>query len=162
MPICHSMEVRRANVDDAVAIVDDLWLPFAREMEELDNYNALAADARDAAIEHRREKLSDPKYCVHLAVEDGTFVGHTSAEIQASAPVFERGATLAISEVYVRPDWRRQGIASALLDALEDWGKKREYETVSLSVNVDNRAAKAFYEEFGFEPKRLKLVQWTP
>lgn len=152
------MEICQASRDDAVAIVEELWLPFAREMAELDDYNALAAGAREVAIEHRREKLSKAEYCVQLAVEDGTFVGLASAELQASSPVFERGSTLGISEVYVRPKWRRQGIASALLDTLEAWGNEREYETVSLTVNANNHAAKAFYEDWGFETKRLKLV----
>jgi GNAT superfamily N-acetyltransferase len=152
------MEIRQASSDDAVAIVEDLWLPFAREMADLDDYNALAADAREAAVEHRREKLSHAEYCVHIAVEDGTFVGFASAELQASSPVFERGLNLGISEVYVRPEWRQQGIASALLDAIEAWGDERKYETISLTVNANNHAAKAFYEDWGFETKRLTLV----
>jgi GNAT superfamily N-acetyltransferase len=153
------MEIRQATRDDAVAIVEDLWLPFAREMAELDDYNALAAEAREDAVEHRREELSQADYCVQIAVEGGTFVGFASAEVQASSPVFERGANLGISEVYVRPEWRQQGIASALLDAIEAWGNEQEYETVSLTVNANNHAARAFYEDWGFETKRLKLVK---
>lgn len=153
------MKIRRASLEDAVAIVDDLWLQFAREMEELDDYNTLAADARDAAIVHRQEKLASSQYCVQLAVDDGELVGHVAAEIRASSPVFERGDTLAISELYVHPDWRRQGIGSALMGAIEYWGNEKGYETVSLSVNVGNHAGKAFYEELRFEPKRLKLVK---
>jgi hypothetical protein len=98
------MEIRQASRDDAVALVEDLWLPFAREMAELDDYNALAAAAREDAVEHRREKLSQADYCVHIAVEEGTFVGFASAELQASSPVFKRGPNLGISEVYVRPE----------------------------------------------------------
>lgn len=152
------MEIRQASKDDAVAIVEDLWLPFAQEMAELDDYNALAADAQEAAVEHRKEKLSQADYCVQIAVEDGTFIGFASAELQESSPVFERGSNLGISEVYVRSQWRQQGIASALLDAIEAWGNEREYETVSLTVNANNHAAKAFYEDWGFETKRLTLV----
>ena len=33
------MEIRQASRDDAVAIVENLWLPFAQEMAELDDYN---------------------------------------------------------------------------------------------------------------------------
>lgn len=155
------MEIRQASRDDVVTIVDELWLPFAREMARLDDYNALASDIREDAIEHREEKLTQAEYCAQIAVEDDTFVGLATGEVRPSAPVFERGATLAISEAYVRPDWRQQGIASALLEALEAWGDKQGYETASLSVNADNHAAKALYESLGFEAKRCQMVK-TP
>ena len=153
------MQIRQATTDDAAAIVDDLWMPFAEELAELDEYNALASDIRSDAIEYREEKLAQSDYCVQLAVEDGAFVGFASGRVKSSPPVFERGAALAISELYVRPDWRRQGVASSLLDALEAWGDERGYETVSLSVNADNDAAKALYESVGFEVKRVKMVK---
>ncbi|WP_430503515.1 N-acetyltransferase family protein [Haloparvum sp. PAK95] len=153
------MKIRQARSDDAVSIVDELWIAFAREMAKADQYNALASDFRTNAIEHRKEKLSQENYCAHLAVEDSVLVGFVAGEVQPSPPVFERGATLRINEVYVRPDWRRQGIASELLEALEAWADKREYDTVSLSVNADNHAAKALYENFGFETKRLQMVK---
>lgn len=153
------MHIRQASPEDAVAIVDELWLPFAREMEAMDEYNALAADVRPAAISHRKKKLSQENYCSLLALEDDALVGFTSGEIRDSAPVFDRGATLAISEAYVRPEWRQREIGSALLAALEAWGDKRGYETASLSVNADNHAAKALYERRGFEIKRLQMVK---
>ncbi|WP_114579491.1 GNAT family N-acetyltransferase [Saliphagus sp. LR7] len=153
------MEIRQASSDDAVAIVDELWMPFAKEMAKLDEYNVLASDIRADAIKHREEKLSQANYCAQLAIEDDAFVGFTTGEVQPSAPVFERGATLAISEAYVRPEWRQQGIASSLLEALEMWADERGYETASLSVNADNHAAKALYECLGFEAKCLQMVK---
>jgi len=112
------MEIRRATVDDAVALVDDRWLPMAREMAELDKYNALADDVRDDAIEYRRETLAQPEYCIRIAIEDGAFVGFASAEVTPSPPVFDRGADLGINELSVRPERRRRGIATELLDAV--------------------------------------------
>lgn len=155
------MKIHEADSDDAASIVEDLWLPFAREMETLDDYNTLTDDPRSAAIAHREEKLSAETYCTLLAVEDGEFVGFTSGEIRPSAPVFERGATLAISEAYVRPEWRQRGVASELLAALESWGDEQGYETASLSVNANNRAAIALYESLGFEIRRHRMVK-TP
>ena len=153
------MDIRQANIDDAVTIVDELWLPLAREMAELDGYNALATDIRPDAIEHREEKLAQSNYCVQLAVEDGSLIGLTSGEIQPTATVFERGPTLAISEAYVRQEWRRQGIASALLEALEAWAEDRGYDTAHLWVNKDNQPAHALYESCGFEIKRHQMVK---
>ncbi|MXR40528.1 GNAT family N-acetyltransferase [Halobaculum sp. WSA2] len=128
-------------------------------MENLDDYNTLASDIRTDAIDHRGKNLSQANYCAQLAVEHDSFVGFTTGVVRPSAPVFERGATLAISEAYVRPNWRQQGIASALLRTLEAWADERGYETVYLSVNKNNHAAKALYEPFGFEAKRLQMVK---
>lgn len=154
-----SMKIRQASRDDATAIVEDLWMPLAKEMSEVDDHHKLASDAREAAIEHREEKLSQQDHCTHIAIEGGTFVGHASAGMQASAPVFARGNDLRISELFVRPGWRQQGIASALLDEIEAWGDDWDYDTISLSVHPDNHAAKALYEKRGFDIKGLELVK---
>ena len=55
-----------------------------------------------------------------------------------------------ITNVAVRPDCHRQGVAAALLDALEAQGKERELAFLTLEVRQSNAPARALYEKLGY------------
>ena len=57
-----------------------------------------------------------------------------------------------ISNVAVAPDYRRQGVASALIRALLERAAERELSFVTLEVRESNAPAIALYEGFGFAP----------
>ena len=57
-----------------------------------------------------------------------------------------------IEDLYVRPQARRQGIASALLEAA---GKRCTERNISyVEVQVDDDEAESFYAALGFEPEK--------
>lgn len=59
-----------------------------------------------------------------------------------------------ISRVYtleVKPEFRRKGIASKLLQTLENEFKKRGVTLTILEVEVDNTAALNLYRKFGYK-----------
>lgn len=53
--------------------------------------------------------------------------------------------------VFVHPDYRGAGIGTRLLRALFGLGRQRGVETVWLSVQRSNRAARHLYQSVGFE-----------
>ena len=55
-----------------------------------------------------------------------------------------------ITNVAVRPDCCRQGVAGGLLDALEAQGKERELAFLTLEVRQSNAPARALYEKLGY------------
>ena len=76
-----------------------------------------------------------------VAVSGGDVVGVASgAAVPADAWY--------VSAVATAPQWRRRGVASALLDALD---KTRGYNAALLHVVETNVAARALYERRGFE-----------
>jgi GNAT superfamily N-acetyltransferase len=154
------MELRRLDDSDLPAFVDDCYLPFAREMATMDDYNRLAEEGRvrEENLAYRREQLSDPDTRIWVAEsEDGALVGYTCASVEASPPIFTRGATLSLAELYVVPDRRGEGVADALFDKAAGWGRERDCERLGLSVNAENERARAFYERRGLDLRRLKL-----
>ena len=55
-----------------------------------------------------------------------------------------------ITKVAARRDSRRQGVAAALLDALEAQGKERELAFLTLEVRQSHAPARALYEKLGY------------
>ena len=55
-----------------------------------------------------------------------------------------------ITNVAVRPDVRRQGIARSLLQTVLDAARRRRFKMVVLEVRPSNQHALSLYESFGF------------
>lgn len=150
------MEVRRLVEEDVTALVEELWLPFAREMADLDAYNALAEDVREDALAYRRERLAAAA-AVTFVADDGGLIGYTALSHSEPPSVFARGPAVSVEEVYVAPERRGEGVATVLLERAEAWGRERGCERATLSVNADNATARALYEDRGYGVRRLKM-----
>jgi ribosomal protein S18 acetylase RimI-like enzyme len=74
--------------------------------------------------------LGDPATAIGRAVLTGRWVG--------------------LSAVEVDPALRRQGLGSAIVDALLRWGAERGARSAYLQALADNRAALALYARYGF------------
>ncbi len=56
-----------------------------------------------------------------------------------------------IGGVYVRPAWRGQRLAMALIEACHNWAKKNELVSLKLAVVTTNLAALQVYKRLGFQ-----------
>lgn len=56
-----------------------------------------------------------------------------------------------IAELYVREEYRRQGVATKLMNYIENIFKERNIKKFQLLTGKDNTAARAFYEKFGYK-----------
>ena len=61
--------------------------------------------------------------------------------------------------LYVDPEHRRRGIASALMHHAEDWTKKRGDRKLSLQVFVQNQPALNLYQKLGYQPQSISMVR---
>jgi ribosomal protein S18 acetylase RimI-like enzyme len=90
------------------------------------------------------------------AIADGTAViAEEAGEPIGFAAGLSRGDRVAeLTELYVVPDARRSGVATALVRAVF---AALGAEYVHVAVGVDNDAARKFYRGLGFQPERLIL-----
>jgi ribosomal-protein-alanine N-acetyltransferase len=64
--------------------------------------------------------------------------------------LWEIGHEIHITNLAVHPEWRRQGVARALLDAALGEGRVRGVELAFLEVRPTNAEALSLYESLGF------------
>lgn len=151
------MNVRELREGDVEALIAELWLPFAEEMAEMDAHNELAGSVREEARSYRRDLLADDDTVTFLAEDDASLVGYAVGAYGESPPVFARGPATNVEELYVRPERRKEGIGSELLDRLKGWARARDCERLTLSVNARNDAALETYRARGFSIRRHKM-----
>ena len=87
-------------------------------------------------------ELTNPLACWLVAEEDGVVAGY----IGSQTVVGESD----MMNVAVHPDFRRRGIAEALINNLIEELKKRESRCLTLEVRASNEPAKQLYEKLGF------------
>ncbi|WP_424006665.1 GNAT family N-acetyltransferase [Haloferax denitrificans] len=168
------MGIRPLRADEVEALVDDLWLPFAAEMGDIDGYDALAedVDARAEALDYRTEQVETEGVQTFVAVADGesaaesgagpdsderSLRGYVTVAASESPPVFARGPVAKVKDLYVAPAARGEGVGTELLERAHEWGRDRGCERAALSVHADNDAARSCYESMGYETRYLKL-----
>lgn len=61
--------------------------------------------------------------------------------------------------LYVTPEHRRKGIATALLKQAQAWAQARGDRQIGLQVFADNPSAIALYRKFGFQTHSLWLTK---
>lgn len=151
--------------------IEDLWLPYNRELEATVDQFALAADV-DLITEElpfRLDRVDTEGYRTWIAVDGSTdaatladmggeFAGFIAAEIDEAPSVFDRPDRLFICDIYVDESYRGTGLANELFDRLQVWARETGCEEFSLDPHADNDRAIAFYEKLGFETTQYHMV----
>ncbi len=92
-------------------------------------------------LQDELENLSASYICAQM--EDGTVLGYAGLTV-----VLDEGY---INNIAVRKEYRRMGVAAALLDVFLRFGKANELAFLTLEVRKSNVPAIAMYLKHGFE-----------
>ena len=106
------------------------------------------------------EKDIKKKNSKFLVIEDeGKIVGYIFGEIRDdSHPLFKRPKTGELNDIAVLNAYKGQGIASKLWKELLNWFIEKKCEMITLSVNFNNKAQKA-YKKWGFDVFYLRMIK---
>ena len=98
-----------------------------------------------------RKRLAEPSEGLYLlaACVDGEVVGNLGLETSPDRPRMRHVGSIGMA---VRDDWQGRGVGTALMEAALDLADNwLNLTRIELRVYVDNPAAVALYERFGFE-----------
>jgi diamine N-acetyltransferase len=110
----------------------------------------LAAFLRNHSVENWTTELTDPRFSVRIAEQDGEAVGFAKVG-PPSLPFEVTGPTAELRQLYVLGPWQGAGVAQVLMDWVFEASRRRGAGQVYLSVFVDNIRAQRFYARYGFE-----------
>ena len=139
------MNVRRATEDDRETLYT-LWDEWVERESPVPSWVEGAREGTRAGI--------------NTAVSSGSAViAEERGEVLGFACAVMQGLQIGdLTELYVRPEARRRGIARELVRAVVAELSERGATFVTGGVALDNAAARSFYENAGFRPVELRLV----
>jgi RimJ/RimL family protein N-acetyltransferase len=132
-------------------------------LEALQNHpTAFGQDYTEAAARPRKYweealTINDDEKAIYLAEQEQQLIGMTGI----SRVLHKRASHSAnVWGVYVRPEWRGNHIAEALIHSCLTWAKEKNVVVVKLGVLANNQSAVRCYERCGFktygvEPKGI-------
>ena len=92
----------------------------------------------------------------HVALADGIVVGYI-----AGHRTTRNGCDGEVQYLLVSPEWRRRGIATALLRLLADWFQTQAAQKVCVPIAADSPAeARPFFESMGAQPLKRNWYAW--
>ena len=92
----------------------------------------------------------DPDVEIFVFDVGGTPVGLCIVRIDRAPPILEETERAEITDVGVRPEWRRRGVARGLVEAAHAWVRDRGVARVEIQVATGNREGQAFWRSLGY------------
>lgn len=138
--------IRPAEAQDAAIIHS-----FVTELEEMDF-------DRELFNQHYQHNIAD-KGNIYLVAMDPNeaVIGYLSCHGQIL--LHHGGKVFEIQEMFVRADYRGQGIGEKLVRALEDKLADHSYQSLEVTTNNKRMATREFYKKNGFIETHIKFTK---
>ena len=145
------LKIRKAHLADA-PVIADFNIRLAEESEQLRLDRACVAAGVDAL-------LSDPAKGIYYVAEcNGTVVGQLMITYEWSD--WRNGNLWWIQSVYVKQEFRAQGVFKALFRHLENLARTSdEVAGLRLYMHADNERARKTYERVGMRHSQYEVFE---
>jgi GNAT superfamily N-acetyltransferase len=92
----------------------------------------------------------DPDVEIFVFDQAGTPEGMCIVRIDRAPPILEETERAEITDVGVRPEWRRRGVGRLLVEAAQTWVRERGVARIEIQVAAGNREGQAFWRALGY------------
>lgn len=137
------------------ADMEALCTLFSAYLDALPRLGLRYAPRHEGVAELIASRVKSRRTLLAAAEEEGVLLGFICAGIRRVGGEYlceGRGAVGYVDDIYVRPESRGRGIASALADRAEAWMAESGAAAVELHVLLQNPAGTAFWRSRGMEP----------
>lgn len=148
--------LRMAMAEDLPQL-DGLWRALYRQQHETGMLLTVPQDGFDAWVASLSPMLGRFAMVV-LAEYEGRIAGFLAGRVRALPAYFGGQPAGFVSDVYVDPDFRRRGIAEAMVHAGIQWFEESGITRIELQVVVANEDARRLYRRLGWKEELLQMV----
>jgi GNAT superfamily N-acetyltransferase len=143
------MKIREARPKD-VPSLQELWVEFMDHHSHLDPDYTRSEDAVTNWAKYIHSNFENDSAVVYVAIEDGRPVGYIGALLREYPPVYAIRNYGFIEEIAVTKKYRRQGIASRLWSAAEEWVRSQGVTRIKVNIDAANAESQVFLRSQGF------------
>jgi ribosomal protein S18 acetylase RimI-like enzyme len=140
--------LRKATLDDIETLVD-FRIRFLKDIQEIPTGKNLE-NFKDNLRNFFINRMRSDEFIAWFAISDEQVIATSGLSFLQRPPHFTNltGYFAYIMNMYTKPEWRRKGIGSALLEKLFEEIKKKEIESVVLHATP---MGAPLYEKYGFK-----------
>jgi GNAT superfamily N-acetyltransferase len=134
-----------------------LW----RELEDVQGplrYFPPSSDAEDRIMRSFRTSIVADDADVLIVEDDKRPVGMALVHVENPSRMSAEQA-VELSRVVVTPDRRGTGAGKALVDAADEWARRRGIPTLLAAIFVANEGSKRFWSALGFETWVERMIR---
>ena len=103
----------------------------------------------------------NPKKAMFIAFDGGKAAGYSYVLIKHERSFSdEHGSYGCLDTIYVRPEYRRQGVAQTLVAMCEDWSREKGIIEFASGCELDNERSFAFHIGIGFK-ELIRIIHFT-
>jgi GNAT superfamily N-acetyltransferase len=137
------MENRRATIDDVANLIE------MRTQQLLDEGFPPVSNIDPELHEYFKSGLNDGSFISRLAVTNSLIIATSGLCFYQLPPTYSNpsGRVAYVTNMFTRKEYRRQGIASHLLNLIIDEAKSLNYRVIRLHTSAN---AKSIYNKAGF------------
>lgn len=137
------MEIRLADKNDAAALF---------EMNE--RFNGAGSTSKELLADSLENNGQE---AVFIATVDGAAAGFCCAQLFKS--MCYRSYYAEITELFVAEEYRKQGVATALMAFAENYFKDKNVKGYQLFTGKQNQVAQVFYEKNGYTKSEEQMYR---
>ena len=154
------LEVRRVEERD-LEVVADMIARLKVLNEELDPHFRVVEDLEEQARRYVKESLRNENVVMLVAYDSDAGEAAGVIRVEIVDRVFYKPRLKAvITDIYVKPKYRRRRVAATLLEKAKEEAKRRGAGIITAVYPANNVIAEMFYEKEGF--KTLQVEKYLP